>query len=58
MCSFNITCNGRGAWLALLAHFEGGAQKDRVKDNAYSAITAAKYFGKRKKLSLETYVTI
>jgi hypothetical protein len=58
MRSFNATHNGRGAWLALLAHFEGDAQKDRVKDNAYSAIAAAKYYGERKKFSFETYVTI
>jgi hypothetical protein len=39
-------------------HFEGDAQRDRVKDHAYAAIAAAKYYGDRKKFTFETYVTI
>jgi hypothetical protein len=58
MRQYNSTRDGRGAWLALLAHFEGDAQRDRVKDQAYSAIAAAKYHGEKKKFSFETYVTI
>jgi hypothetical protein len=39
-------------------HFEGDAQRDRVKDHAYAAIAAAKYYGDRKKFTFETYVMI
>jgi hypothetical protein len=58
MRSFNATRNGRASWQALMNHFEGDAQKDRVKDHAYAAIAAAKYYGDRKKFSFETYETI
>lgn len=58
MHNFNNAQDGRRAWLALLAHFEGDAQKDRIKDNTYASIQAAKYYGEKKKFSFETYVTI
>jgi len=56
--SFNTMRNGRAAWLALLEHFEGDAQRDRVKDAAYAAISQAHYFGDKKRFSFKTYVTI
>ena len=58
MRAFNLTRNGRASWQALVNHFEGDAQRDRVKDHAYAAIAAAKYYGDRKKFTFETYVTI
>ena len=58
MRAHNSTRNGRQAWLSLIAHFEGDAQRDRVKDNAYASLAAAKYYGERKKFTFETYVTI
>jgi hypothetical protein len=58
MRAHNATRNRRQAWLALLGHFEGEAQRDRVKDQAYAAIAAAKYYGECKKFMFETYVTI
>jgi hypothetical protein len=58
MQAYNSTRNGRQAWLALLTHFEGDAQRDRVKDQTYAAIAAAKYYGDKKRFSFETYVTI
>jgi hypothetical protein len=58
MWSFNANRDGRGAWLALVAHYEGDVQKDRVKDAAYSSIAAARYHGEKKKFSFETYVSI
>jgi hypothetical protein len=58
MRSHNATRNGRAGWLDLVAHYEGDAQRDRVKDNAYAAIAAARYHGERKKFIFETYVTI
>jgi hypothetical protein len=58
MRQFNATRDGRGSWLVLLAHYEGDAQRDKVKDHDYSAIAAAKYHGEKKKFSFETYVTI
>jgi hypothetical protein len=58
MRAFNATRNGRQAWLALVNHFEGDAQRDRVKDAAYVAIAAACYYGDKKKFTFEMYVTI
>jgi hypothetical protein len=58
MRNFNATHNGRAAWLALINHYEGEAQKDQVKDQAYSNILAAKYHGEKKKFTFETYITI
>jgi hypothetical protein len=58
MRAYNNTRNGRQAWISLVNHFEGDAQRDRMKDHAFSSIAAAKYYGDRKKLSFETYVSI
>jgi hypothetical protein len=58
MRAFNATRNGRASWQALVKHFEGDAQRDRIKDHAYAAIAAAKYYEDRKKFTFETYVTI
>jgi hypothetical protein len=58
MRAFNSVRNGRGAWLALVNHFEGDAQRDRVKDHAYALIAAAKYYGEKKRFTFETYITI
>jgi len=58
MRAYNSIRNGRQAWLALVNHFEGDAQRDRVKDAAYAAIAAARYYGDKKKFTFETYVTI
>jgi hypothetical protein len=58
MRAYNTTRNGRHAWIALIAHFEGDAQRDQVKDHAYAAISSARYFGDRKTFSFETYITI
>ena len=51
--SYGRARNGRAVWLALLAHYEGDAQKDRMKDAAYAAIAAARYFGERKRFSFD-----
>jgi len=58
MRAFNTTRNGRASWQALINHFEGDAQRDRVKDHAYALISAAKYYDDCKKFTFETYVTI
>ncbi len=58
MRAFNHTRNGRASWQVLVNHFEGDAQKDRVKDQAYAAIAVAKYYGDPKKFTFETYMTI
>jgi predicted metallo-beta-lactamase superfamily hydrolase len=58
MRSFNSTRNSRQAWLALVGHFKGDAQRDKVKDHAYATIAAAKYYGEKKSFTFETYVTI
>jgi hypothetical protein len=58
MRAFNTTRNGRASWQALINHFEGDSQRDRVKDHAYALIKAAKYYGDRNKFTFETYITI
>jgi hypothetical protein len=58
MRAFNTTRNDRASWQALVNHFEGDAQRDRVIDHAYAAIAAARYYRERKKFTFETYVTI
>jgi hypothetical protein len=58
MKQFSTTRNGRAAWMALLAYYEGSAARDRVKEAAYAAIANAKYHGEKKKFSFETYVNI
>jgi hypothetical protein len=58
MRAFNTTRNGRASWQALINHIEGDAQRNRVKVHAYVSISAAKYYGNRKKFTFETYVTI
>jgi len=58
MRAHNSTRNGRLAWLSLVNHFEGDAQRDRVKDAAYASIAAARYYGDKKKFTFETYVSI
>jgi hypothetical protein len=58
MCVFTSTCNGRATLQSLITHFEGDAQHDCVKHHAYASIANAKYYGERKKLSFEAYITI
>jgi hypothetical protein len=58
MRAYNSIRDRRRAWLALVNHFEGDAQRDRVKDQAYAAIAAAKYYGKKKYFTFEMYITI
>lgn len=56
--SFNTARDGRAAWLALVDHYEGGAQQDHVKDTAYAAFSQAHYHGDQKRFSFEMNVTI
>jgi len=58
ICTYNASRNGWAAWLVLLEHYEGDAQRDRVKDAAYAAIAQAHYLGDRKHFSFESYVTM
>jgi len=41
-----------------VAHFEGDAQRDHIKDHAYASIAITKYHGEKKRFSFKTYVTI
>ena len=58
MRAYNSTRDGRQAWLALVGHFEGDAQRDRVKDAAYAAIAAARYYGDKKKSTLKYWAKV
>jgi hypothetical protein len=56
--NYNNTRNNCDAWLALVGHYEGDAQKDCIKDQANTNILATKYYGKKKKFTFETYIMI
>ena len=58
MKQYSNTRNGRAAWLAMLAYYEGSAARDRVKESAYAAIANAKYHREKKRFSFDTYVNI
>ena len=46
--AFQRTRDGRGAWKALLAYYEGDAMQTRTKQECYQAITKANYQGPRR----------
>jgi hypothetical protein len=50
---FSNTRNGRVAWLAMLAYYEGNVARDRVKEAAYASIANAKYHGRRRNFLLK-----
>jgi hypothetical protein len=56
--SFQCTRNGRGAWKALLAYYEGDAMQMRTKQECYQAITKANYQGPRRNNDFNTYVAV
>ena len=55
--SFDSTRDGRGAWLALLAHYEGHAYLERRKTEAYKILDSTHYDGDKRNFDFETYVT-
>jgi hypothetical protein len=48
--------DGRGAWKALIAYYEGDAMKTRTKQECYQAIAKANYQGQRRNYDFSTYV--
>lgn len=54
--SFQRTRNGRGAWKALLAYYEGDAMQMRTMQECYQAISKANYQGPRRNYDFSTYV--
>ena len=50
------TRNGRGAWKALIAYYEGDAMKTRTKQECYQAIAKANYQGPRRNYDFSTYI--
>jgi hypothetical protein len=58
MHQFSNSQNSRAAWQELLFHYNGDAEKDRVKDTTYSAIHHATYHGAQERFSFKAYVTI
>jgi hypothetical protein len=49
------TRNGRAAWKALLAHYEGTTEKNRIKEAAYATIQNSTYPGKQRGSTYENY---
>jgi hypothetical protein len=50
--------NGRGAWKALRAYYEGDSMKARQKTSAYASIQKANFQGPRRNFEFSSYVTI
>ena len=50
--------NGRGAWKALLAHYEGSGAINVEINSAYAAIKEAKYSGEFTRFNFESYANI
>jgi hypothetical protein len=46
--SHNRTRNGLAAWKALLAHYEGTTEQNRIKEAAYATIRNSTYPGERR----------
>jgi hypothetical protein len=55
---FDLTRNGRGAWLALVIQSEGRANNNLRKTKAYANIVAAKYQGERRNFTFAQYVAL
>jgi len=49
------TRNGRAAWKALLAHYEGTTEQNRIKEAAYATIRNTTYPGERRGWTYENY---
>jgi len=52
------TRNGRAAWKALKAYYEGDSMNSRMKNAAYNNLLKANYQGPRRNFEFSTYVTI
>jgi hypothetical protein len=55
---FNLTSNGRGAWLALVNQSEWRANNKLRKNKAYADIAATRYQGKRRNFTFAQYVAL
>ena len=51
------TKDGRGAWLDLLAHYEGRAYLDRRKNEVYKTIDSLHYEGEKHTFDFEKFIT-
>ncbi len=49
--------NGRAAWKALIAYYEGDAMRTRSKQESYQMIARANYQGPRRNYDFGTYVS-
>jgi hypothetical protein len=47
--------NGHGAWFALIEHYEGINEQNRIKDAAYANIRNASYAGEHRNWTFEQY---
>ena len=56
--AFEATRNGRGAWLALMSHYEGRAFRENSINEAYSTIENSCYIGETQNFSFEQYITL
>jgi hypothetical protein len=52
------TRDGRAAWKALKAYYEGDSMNSRMKNAAYNSLLKANYQGPRRNFEFSTYVTI
>jgi hypothetical protein len=52
---FDRMRNGRAAWKALINHYEGTAEQNKIKEAAYATIRNATYAGERRNWSFDSY---
>ncbi len=53
---FDRANDGRGAWLSLVAHFEGDSYPNRNVEDAYTMLESIHYEGERKGFNFEKFV--
>jgi hypothetical protein len=53
--AFDRNRNGRQAWFALINHYEGTTEQNRVKDAAYATIRNSTYAGERRNWTFDNY---
>ena len=55
---YNLSRNGRSAWLALISHMESSSYLDNLKSSAMASLSTANYNGEKKNFGIVKYFTI
>ena len=55
---FDCASDGRGAFMALVAHYEGDSAQNYNKELAYKSVENATYQGERRNFSFDQYISV